>query len=190
METKRCPGCRLQKDAACFSKRSELPHLLRSICKSCTNRRSREYKRAHPELGREHQRLYRLRHPEDIARYFTGLGKYRFNNARFFARRRGIEWSISREQYYSLIKGLCEYCGGDLPKYGTGLDRANSSLGYHPRNVVPCCTVCNVAKQGYFTFGEMKRLGLVIAQIRESRRAREALSNIAASIPSLAGKEV
>ncbi len=74
------------------------------------------------------------------------------------AKRRGIEFSISTEDFYSLITLPCSYCKSP-PKTSmklnahpdflyTGLDRVNNSAGYTLNNVVPCCSVCNFSKAG------------------------------------------
>jgi len=162
------------KEIGQFERRSDHPHLFVSWCRSCKNEASAEYKRKHPEKGRKQCRLYRLRHPELIARRFSGLGRFRFNNARFAAKRHRKDWGLVREEYYALISRPCEYCAGPLPKYAVGLDRVNTKLGYLPGNVVPCCTVCNRVKQDYFSFDEMKQLGQLIIKLREARLARPA----------------
>ena len=67
--------------------------------------------------------------------------------------REGREWTLTKELTTKLIQSDCHYCG--LPaKDGTqlkgvrrnGIDRVDSSKGYLPDNVVPCCKDCNRAK--------------------------------------------
>ena len=73
------------------------------------------------------------------------------------ARVRKLEWSLSCEQFTSLIKMNCHYCGA--PPFGvrvrrgdknlylfTGIDRRDNTIGYTPENVLPCCKICNRAK--------------------------------------------
>lgn len=81
------------------------------------------------------------------------------------AAERGLVWNISDEQFDTLLKGDCHYCG-DPPKahytirncYGAmtynGIDRVDSSQGYHSGNVVSCCKTCNKCKSnmGYEEF--------------------------------------
>lgn len=73
------------------------------------------------------------------------------------ARGRNYCWSITDDEFFSLCKAPCLYCG-DLPRnisksiYGTGdfiyngIDRTNNSLGYTKENTVSCCRICNRAK--------------------------------------------
>lgn len=72
------------------------------------------------------------------------------------AKSRGIEFSLTKEEFLSLVVQPCNYCGA-LPKNETknatsgsffynGLDRVDSSMGYSTDNVVPCCIICNKAK--------------------------------------------
>jgi hypothetical protein len=59
--------------------------------------------------------------------------------------------SLSFEEYSDLIKDrVCTYCGGQLPRVETGLDRLDESKGYVLGNCVPCCCPCN-DRLGEFT---------------------------------------
>jgi len=88
-----------------------------------------------------------------------------YSVSRGSAKRRHLEFSLSKEQYYEIVSAPCSYCGaassnththrerdihGDLKVYGTfaynGIDRVDSSKGYTPANCVSSCKRCNVAK--------------------------------------------
>jgi hypothetical protein len=100
--------------------------------------------------------------------YVRGIG--RFIHAKSCAKKRGVEWFLTREEYEPLIKNPCAYCDGPLPAAGIGLDRKDSSVGYCSGNVVPCCRACNVAKSDFFTYDEMMAtLGPAIKYIRKCR---------------------
>lgn len=87
----------------------------------------------------------------------TLIREYRGN-----ARNRRIDYSLSREEFIELIKGNCRYCGIEpllnkklcigKSKYSkkiyliNGIDRVDSSRGYHRDNCVSCCRRCNLAK--------------------------------------------
>lgn len=78
---------------------------------------------------------------------------------RLEAKRRGLPFTLTEEQFNLLITSPCHYCG--LPpstpvsitssaahedfRY-TGVDRVDSSQGYSISNCVPCCKHCNFAK--------------------------------------------
>ena len=96
-------------------------------------------------------------------RYMASLpdGEATFNTLfialRGRARRRGKEWSLTKEQVRVLTKQNCHYCGAkphqvkrrkglNGPYVYIGLDRVDSRRGYTIDNVVPCCWTCNKAK--------------------------------------------
>jgi hypothetical protein len=70
------------------------------------------------------------------------------------------EWafSLALDDFRELTKKNCHYCNSgptnlltESPFNGVypynGLDRVDTTLGYEPHNVVPCCKHCNVAKR-------------------------------------------
>lgn len=72
-----------------------------------------------------------------------------------------IDWMID-----NILTQNCAYCGDNNR---VGCDRINNNLGHTKNNVVPCCIECNVARNNYFTFDEMKILGQTIKMIKQSR---------------------
>ncbi len=75
------------------------------------------------------------------------------------AEARGVSWELTHEQVDELLNGNCVYCGieplqknrtqrGNAGFYAyNGIDRMVNYLGYFPDNCVPCCGMCNIAKQ-------------------------------------------
>lgn len=69
------------------------------------------------------------------------------------AKKRLLDWGISFEEFSSIVKNVCYYCG-EQPKQRlagkvwnfAGIDRIDNSLGYRIDNLRPCCRTCNVAK--------------------------------------------
>jgi hypothetical protein len=85
-------------------------------------------------------------------------GRDVMNAYRRRAKERGYAFTLTAEEFFSIIKLPCTYCGDSLSckrsalaewsqdfRY-TGIDRINSSLGYETGNVQPCCQWCNRAK--------------------------------------------
>lgn len=96
--------------------------------------------------------------------------KSRLNSYRRGAYKRGLDWSISYEDFAKITLENCAYCNkapqrlnyfenapslqkdspnSDWEKYSiyfNGLDRIDSDEGYSLDNVVPCCKYCNRAK--------------------------------------------
>jgi len=78
--------------------------------------------------------------------------KYKSN-----ASSRGLIFSLSKKDFYSITTMDCAYCG-ESPKqifkcrwateayFYNGIDRVDNSKGYIVENCVPCCKECNVGK--------------------------------------------
>lgn len=82
-----------------------------------------------------------------------------FNNYKYSAKRRGIEFQITRDQFISFLYNNCYYCEsppigyytkkrvtGDEKHYFNGIDRVDNKLGYVLENCITCCKYCNQAK--------------------------------------------
>lgn len=73
--------------------------------------------------------------------------KRRYNKAKARARRIKRAFTISFKDYAALIlRDECSYCGSELEKTGSSLDRLNNARGYTKKNSVACCRKCNVMK--------------------------------------------
>ena len=75
------------------------------------------------------------------------------------AKRRGLEFCLSKEEFLDIVTRPCIYCGAertqiqrknDKRRNGsfeyTGIDRYDTTKGYTVENCVPCCTKCNRIK--------------------------------------------
>jgi hypothetical protein len=91
-----------------------------------------------------------------------------FTHSKNQAKRRKIDFCLTKELFAKLTESNCAYCG-DFPsqqfnvKYSkilneeriflySGIDRVESSKGYTKDNVVPCCRKCNVGKHSLSLF--------------------------------------
>ena len=80
----------------------------------------------------------------------------RYMHAKNSAKRRGIVWSLTENEYGQLISdGVCAYTALPLPSMGVGLDRLDNEKGYELGNVIPCSNVANVARGDFFSPEEM-----------------------------------
>jgi hypothetical protein len=156
MTTKACNLCGVEKPADEFYPDYRRPGGRQSTCKPCERERRRMWRKTSEKARATARR--QIRKP-----------RQRFAIMRVGARQRGIPLTLTLVEYRTLIERLCEYCGGPLPETGGGLDRVDTTEGYHNWNVVPCCAICNGVKHKVFTYDEMKRLGVVIAEIRRER---------------------
>ena len=115
----------------------------------------------------EAQRAWRKRNSEKVR---TGLRLWKYSRLKYQAKRRGLEFSLTREDFSDIRDGAaCHYCGGSLPNFGYALDRKDNSRGYTRENVVPCCEICNTVKSNRLSYLEMLELGKAVAKIRLRR---------------------
>jgi len=76
------------------------------------------------------------------------------------ARKRGKEFTITYDEFASIIKADCFYCGErpsnivrlnfkttDTSMLYNGIDRMDNKKGYTADNCVPCCKSCNMMKK-------------------------------------------
>lgn len=62
--------------------------------------------------------------------------------------KRGYEFLLTDEEFYTIASGRCYYCGKhNSPTHKNGVDRKNNSIGYTLSNSVPCCGPCNKVKK-------------------------------------------
>jgi len=115
----RCPRC---KNA------DRLPG--QGYCAECRNAHRRERYRAGGDDARR------------ASREASRKPAAKWSNYRSSARRRGIEWSLLRDEFVRVLTMPCHWCGGP----GGGVDRVSSQGGYVSANVVSCCGPCNRMK--------------------------------------------
>ena len=94
---------------------------------------------------------------KDRTREFVGSSAI-FRNYAHRAKRKSVDFDMTRDDFHSLIYNACSYCGdaelknkrkfgskGDFVRYN-GLDKIDPLRGYHIDNVAVCCRDCNEAK--------------------------------------------
>lgn len=88
-----------------------------------------------------------------------------YSNYKGGAKRRGLEFSLTKEHFLKLTKQACFYCrslpSSSIVNHGpgmkirniehsryifNGIDRVDNTIGYTENNVVPCCKLCNLMK--------------------------------------------
>lgn len=72
------------------------------------------------------------------------------------AKKRNIQFSLTEQEFYAIIRKPCRYCGKfrcsrnehtkEVHTKFNGVDRLDNSKGYTTENSVPCCSYCNQAK--------------------------------------------
>jgi len=111
---------------------------------------------------------FKMKDLAQVRKYKRTNGRY--SSATGYARNRGKEWSLSKEEYLDLISKPCYYCNltNDV-EVGVGLDRIDNSKGYITGNCLSCCALCNMTRGDRFSVEEMKQIGEVIRIIKQKR---------------------
>ena len=81
----------------------------------------------------------------DIDIWFTNKKKPTTGAYGYAAKKKGVSFELTKEDFDILINGNCEYCKRS-PTTWFGVDRVIPSLGYVLGNVVSCCYDCNLDK--------------------------------------------
>lgn len=115
---------------------------------------ARDYRLNNSEKVALKMKLWRGKNKDRIRAYILS-GKYRYIKAKCTARRKNMEWNISKPDYANFMRKPCEYCNKTLHLYGIGLDRLDNNKGYVISNVVPCCAACNRIRCDNLTPEEM-----------------------------------
>lgn len=71
----------------------------------------------------------------------------RYNIYKKNARRRNLNFQLTKEEFYNITSQPCYYCG-NFQNYN-GIDRIDPNKGYYFQNCVPCCEICNKMKLDY-----------------------------------------
>jgi hypothetical protein len=88
-----------------------------------------------------------------------------YSRKRSEAKREGLDFTLTKEEFLEIVLSPCAYCGSPpakqrpfrdkrsaYPAVGSpyirvnGIDRAKSSQGYTKGNSLPCCWICNRGK--------------------------------------------
>lgn len=69
----------------------------------------------------------------------------RYADFKYSAKRRGIEFDLTKDEFSRLRNQPCFYCGD--AEINMSIDRIDSLVGYTSSNCMPSCISCNFAKQ-------------------------------------------
>jgi len=125
---------------------------MKKICKECgneftSNRKNQKYcgsvslKNGCSYQNNLNQR-YSARNKFNAKWRDTPSGK--FSVYRGNAKIRGIDFSITKDEFNDLWNMPCHYCGDKIETIG--IDRIENSIGYVAGNIIPCCKYCNYMK--------------------------------------------
>jgi hypothetical protein len=139
-----------------------------------------QYREDNSEKISQQQKEWREKHPGRSKQLWnewyqmnkTRSPKRRFTEAKHAAKKRKINWSLTLEEYSTLITMPCYYCDNKLGlpvTRATGLDRLDSNKGYELSNVVSSCYMCNCMKHMFLTAEEMKFIAKSLIEFRSQK---------------------
>ena len=108
--------------------------------------------------------------------YGVASANERYTAYKAGARRRNLEFNLTKEQFFDIVTKPCIYCGTDKSQIYrrddkrrngafiyTGIDRYDTKKGYTVENCVPCCTKCNRIKLDMEAGEMLEQLKKIIA---------------------------
>lgn len=110
---------------------------------------------------------YRVRdeyYDDDIDIWFVNKNKPSLWDYKRRAKKQGVSFDLTKEDFEDLTKGVCEYCNR-TPTTWFGIDRVIPSLGYVHGNVVSCCYDCNLDKLEDDIVTMLKRNGRIANRV-------------------------
>jgi len=155
-QMKQCKKCEQVLPASTFAKDRNQMDKLDRHCRKCT----KEY------------RQWLQQRPEKLKKAVVDKGDNQSGFGTLWAaytngaKKRGYEFSLTKDEFRELTKGNCWYCGqkpaqikpggygknklrnGDYYLYN-GVDRVNNAVGYTSANSITCCKMCNRMKAVY-----------------------------------------
>lgn len=92
------------------------------------------------------------------------ISSYRIKDLRSF----NIDFKLDRSWFIeNILTKNCFYCSDSE---NIGCDRIDNSKPHYIENVVPCCYICNTARNNHFTVDEFKLIGKAIQIIKNNRK--------------------
>lgn len=162
-KTKRCTHCKETKLLNDF----HLSKTNSSWCKKCHSLETMKTRAKNPEK-------YKKYYKETITRPSLIYARKKAN-----AKLKKIEFTITKGEFldwYTKQELVCHYCSINpkdykqtsdkllLRKTNLAIDRTDNDLGYTLENITLCCDRCNLIKNKYFTYEDMKFIGAVIVR--------------------------
>ena len=156
METKKCNKCGLDKNKTEFFKSKRNKDGCRSHCKVCENKANLSRQSRYSELRKEYRQgetykeIKRQYYKDNIEKILTDNAawrqtfKGRLQSYKRAAKKRGVEWLLTDDEFKSFWQQPCSYCGDGIETIG--IDRVDNACGYKLNNCTSCCTTCNTMK--------------------------------------------
>ena len=143
--------------------------------RSSRNSYMREWRKNNVEKEKENKRKAYVKQQGRWIEYsknrnnkLRGTPKQRYIYGKGLAKYKGKSWTLTFEQYETIINMPCYYCNSILTGSGVGLDRIENSKGYELNNVLSCCGECNYTRGNRYTVKETKVMIDALIKFRNS----------------------
>lgn len=163
-----CKVCSIEKQLNTEFSYHSSHDLYRTFCKDCENER-RRLKYAGLPIPEEFSNI-KKRVKRKIIFEAKPYRKTQFYNRKRLDhkavdKKKGWVSDLTIEFIEQCYNSNCTYCGYPA----CTIDRIDNNIGHIISNCVPACYECNTARNRLFSFEEMKLLGKLIKEIKDSR---------------------
>ena len=135
---KTCTTCKVERPLTEFNKHKSTRDNLQSKCKTCC----KAYREQNKEHLKRYHREWTEKNPGRKHQYSKSLAG-KLSHYRSNAKRRGIQYLLTDDEFQSMLHSPCTYCG---QVDAGGVDRIDSGLDYTADNCTPSCGLCNRMK--------------------------------------------
>lgn len=150
VEEKACTACFITYPLSEYN--GEKRGVITKTCKKCRNSNKKQ------DLLRDKQ------HRLELSRIADQKLEIRYNRCKKSAKHRNYIFELDIEQYYTIVKNPCNYCGIiDENKIYNTIDRVDSSIGYIYTNCVSCCIMCNSMKGSLDIYTFLERVEHIVS---------------------------
>jgi hypothetical protein len=124
-----------------------------SVALYCLNHRQRQIENdldGYHAHNAEVAKAWRDKNPEKVQEAYKKKNEnidYSYLNYKRNADLKQLNFELSKEEFYVIVKTECSYCGIMQEKGFNGIDRLVSTIGYIKENCVSCCAMCNFMKK-------------------------------------------
>jgi hypothetical protein len=104
-----------------------------------------EYHKHNAEIAK----AWRDKNPEKVQEAYKKKNEnidYSYLNYERNAQLKQVDFKLTKDEFYDIVKQNCNYCGIMQDKGFNGIDRVDSSVGYIPENCITSCAMCNYMK--------------------------------------------
>lgn len=94
-------------------------------------------------------KLWRDKNKEHLSAWRAQNHNTRITSIKQQASKKGISWddNMTYDVCKQMVESNCYYCNAEPTKTLNGIDRMDSTSGYHKENCVACCKTCNFIKR-------------------------------------------